>query len=149
LLSESQENKPRFVRPTPPAFLSLVTRAIAKSRAHRYRSADALLQDIEACWAALEDSKTVVISSTTHRDPPQPTPHQGDLADLEEQIRQLEEERQKRRVGAAQTQARESRERAVKEGGGRWAIAIFQQGLGYEERGHALLHARDYENAQA
>jgi WD40 repeat protein/tRNA A-37 threonylcarbamoyl transferase component Bud32 len=150
LLSESEENQPRFVRPTPPAFVSLVTRAIAKSRVRRYPNVDALLHDLEVCWSMLEDTKTVAISSTMRReDSPLTLEPPGEMEELEEQIRRLEEERQKRRVVAAQTQTRERREQAVKEGGGRWATAIFQQGLGCEEQGHAFLRAGDYESAQA
>jgi WD40 repeat protein/serine/threonine protein kinase len=149
LLSQSEDHTPRFARPPPPAFASLVTRAIAKSRARRYRSVDAFLHDLEVCWAALDDAKTVTVSVPTLQELHAPVERPDDVADIEEQIRKLGEERRKRLASTAQTQARESRERAVKDGGGRWATAVFQQALGSEERGHALLRAQDYEGAQA
>ncbi len=149
LRSENGENIPRFMRPTPPAFVSLITRAIAKSRTRRYPGVDVLLQDLEACWAASGDTKTFVISSNGSREDSSPLEKPGNLDDLKKRIRELEEEQHKLLALEAQTQAQESREHAVEDGGGRWATKIFQQGLSCEEQGHALLHARDYEHARA
>lgn len=45
------ENVPTFVEPVSPEFVTLVTRAIARDREHRYQQAADLLRDIETCLA--------------------------------------------------------------------------------------------------
>ena len=62
LLSEAEEHEWHFARSTPPEFTALVTKAIAKSRARRYRHIDEFLRDLEACWKALDNTDTIVTS---------------------------------------------------------------------------------------
>ncbi|MSQ48309.1 MAG: serine/threonine protein kinase [Deltaproteobacteria bacterium] len=54
VLYESQEHIADFSPDTPPVFTAVVTKAIAKSREHRYRTAAQLLRDLEQCRAALK-----------------------------------------------------------------------------------------------
>jgi hypothetical protein len=148
MLSETEEHEPQFVRPTPPAFAALVTKAMAKSRARRYRCVDDFLRDLESCWAALENTGTAIIPMPSRKGEFQTQHKPDDLSEIEAEIQRLKEERQKRLALGVQTQARESREQAVQKGAGRWATALFQQGLGREESGHAYLRDQNYDQAQ-
>src|SRR4029450_10915902 len=47
-----------------------------------------------------------------------------------------------------QAQMQEARERAARAGAGRWAAELFQQGLTWEETGHAHFHDQQYPQAQ-
>jgi signal transduction histidine kinase len=49
VLYEPKEHTPSFAQPTPPAFVALVTNAIAKSRDYRYSRVEDFLRDLEAC----------------------------------------------------------------------------------------------------
>ncbi len=68
VLYDPQENIPNFPDTTPAAFTALVTKAIAKSRQHRYQRISDFLRDLEACQAALRESVPVIGAS------PQTTP---------------------------------------------------------------------------
>lgn len=148
LLSEAEEHEAHFARSTPPEFAALVTKAIAKSRARRYRHIDEFLQDLEACWKALDNTGTIVTSLQSLSSPLPGTKPPPSLSQIDEEIRKLETERQRQLSLVAQTQARESREYAIQDGAGRWATARFQQGLEREESGHALLRDQEFGRAQ-
>ncbi|MBI3801719.1 MAG: hypothetical protein HY268_32720 [Deltaproteobacteria bacterium] len=49
VLYDPQEPEPYFAQPTPPAFVALVTKAIARSHDYRYPRAEDFLRDLEAC----------------------------------------------------------------------------------------------------
>ena len=49
VLYDPEEHEPSFAQPTPPAFVALVTNAIAKSRDYRYSRVEDFLRDLEAC----------------------------------------------------------------------------------------------------
>lgn len=146
VLYEPQENIPSFDRPVPPAFASLITKAIAKARDKRYPRMADLLNDLEACWWALDETKTVVLS--TPNVPPQPEYAQTEIEKIEEQIRQLEEERQRRLLVPLQGQVREAREQAEKEGARQVAEALFEQGLTQERIGEEQGRNHQYVLAQ-
>lgn len=141
VLYEPGENEPRFTRPTPPSFTSLVTKAIAKSRDRRYRRMEDLLHDIELCFASLDEAGTVVIPTPRKEELP---PEQSEIEDLDEQIRKLEAERQRRFAIAARTQAQEARAKAVAAGAGQLAVALLQQGSAKEEAGHAQIQGNNF-----
>ncbi len=141
VLYESADNEPRFSQPTPPAFTALVKKAIAKSRERRYRRMDELLHDIEACFASLGDNKTIVMPAPRKEEPP---PEHSEIEDLNEQIRRLEGERQRRLATAARAQAQDAREKATAAGAGRLAAALLQQGAVKEELGHARMQGNQY-----
>ena len=123
VLYDAQENAPRFDRPAPAAFVELVTKAIAKTRAQRYQRMADLLRDLEAC---------------------QVREHQEELKaqDSEKQGRELEKERQ------LQAQVQESRAQAAQEGAAEWAATLFQQGLAREERARRSLREHSFTAAQ-
>jgi hypothetical protein len=118
-----------------------VTKAIAKSRDRRYRRMEDLLRDIELCFATLDDAGTVVIPTPRKEELP---PEQSEIEDLDEQIRRLETERQRRFAVAARNQAQEAREKAVAAGAGQLALVLLQQGNAKEEAGHAQLQGNNY-----
>lgn len=62
VLYDPQDNLPNFSAATPSAFTALVTKAIAKSRQHRYQRIADFLRDLEACQATLRESPTLVVS---------------------------------------------------------------------------------------
>jgi len=148
VLYETQEHVPQFSRPTSPVFAALITKAIAKSRERRYRRVEDFLRDLDACTAAVDHTEMVVLPAPPTHYASRGEKTQDELKELEAQIRTLEDERRKRLVLSVQTQAREARERAAREGAGKWAAALLQQGLTQEERGHAHLRAREYQPAQ-
>lgn len=143
VLYEPQENIPTFERPAPPAFAALITKAIAKDRDRRYPRMTDLLNDLEACWWALDETKTVVLNTPEHI-PSQPEHEQSAIQKIEEQIRQLEEERQRRLVVALQARVREERERAAKGGARQVAEALFEQGRTQERAGEEHARNRQY-----
>ena len=49
VLYDPEENAPSFAQPTPPGFVALVTKAIAKSRDRRYLRMEDFLHDLQAC----------------------------------------------------------------------------------------------------
>src|SRR5262245_21124336 len=64
VLYDPQENIPNFPDATPAAFTALVTKAIAKSRQHRYQRISDFIHDLEFCQATLRESAPVVVSSS-------------------------------------------------------------------------------------
>ncbi len=130
VLYDTQENEPHFDRRPPAAFADLLTRAIAKSRARRYPSMRELLQDLTP-----EDDDT---GTSIYERPRLPV----EIVD-ERLIRELEDERQRRRILPLQTQAR-----AAREGAAQWTAPLFQEGLTCEERGAQSLRERDFPAAQ-
>jgi serine/threonine protein kinase len=147
VLYDQREHIPYFARQTPPAFVTLVTKAIAKSRDKRYRRMADLLNDLEACWWALDDTRTMILSpqSLNARSPDVPI---GDIAELDDQIRLLEEERLRHTVTAIQGQVRITKEQAERNGARQWASALFEQGLARETEGEAYSRERQYTQAQ-
>ncbi|NOT53746.1 MAG: protein kinase, partial [Deltaproteobacteria bacterium] len=147
VLYDPQENIPAFDRPVPPAFAAVVTKAIAKDRAKRYPRMADLSRDLEACWLALDETKTVALSTP----PPavsQPVQERSEIEKIEAQIRQLEEERQRRMVTSLQSQVREARTRAEQEGARQVAAALFEQGLVEEGAGEEHVRHQQYALAQ-
>jgi hypothetical protein len=147
VLDDTRENEPHFTRPAPPAFAALVTKAIAKARSKRYRTMADLLRDVDECRSALEDTKTVLLPGPGRSKAPSEEARDS-VEDLEEQIRRLEEERQRRLVASVRAQAREARERAERERAAERAAALFQQGLTREEQAHKHLREGHYSLAQ-
>ncbi len=148
VLDDTRENEPHFTRPAPPAFAALVTKAIAKARSKRYRTMADLLRDLDECRSALEETKTVLLPMPGGGKSPVEEA-QDSVEDLEEQIRKLEEERQRRLVSSLRTQVREAGERAGREGAAERASALFQQGLALEEQANEHFRHNNYPLAQA
>lgn len=147
VLHDQREHTPYFARQTLPAFVTLVTKAIAKSRDKRYRRMADFLNDLEACWWALDDTRTMIMP------PLSPSPrladaHPGDIAELDEQIRRLEEERQRHTVAAIQGQVHLAKEQAERTGARQWAVALFEQGLARETAGDGHNGEQRYTQAQ-
>ena len=69
VLYDPQENIPNFPDSTPAAFTALVTKAIAKSRQHRYQRISDFIHDLEFCQATLRESVVVVSSSQPNSTP--------------------------------------------------------------------------------
>ena len=149
VLYDNKENEPHFDRPPPAAFADLLTHAIAKSRTRRYPGMRELLQALEACRslsAEGDETGTLILPGPEREETKNKEAPADD--DLERQIRELEEERQRRRIVPLQTQARDARERAAREGAADWAATLLQQGLTSEERGAKSLQERDFTAAQ-
>lgn len=147
VLYDPQENIPAFDRPVPPAFAAVVTKAIAKDRDKRYPRMADLSRDLEACWLTLDETKTVALFTP----PPavsQPVQERSEIEKIEAQIRQLEEERQRRMVTSLQSQVREARTRAEQEGARQVAAALFEQGLAQEGAGEEHVRHQQYALAQ-
>jgi predicted Ser/Thr protein kinase len=147
VLYEPREHEPYFARQTLPAFVSLVTKAIAKSRDKRYRRMADLLNDLEACWWALDDTKTIILPPQGIK-PRQSEGTSGDSVELEEQVHHLEEERQRHAIVATQGQVRNAKEQAEREGARQWAPTLFEQGLAQEAKGEEQRRERQYREAQ-
>ncbi|HXG20045.1 MAG TPA: protein kinase [Methylomirabilota bacterium] len=147
VLYDVQEHEPVFPRPAPQAFLTLVTRMIAKSRDSRYRTIEEVVHDLDACDGNADATERIVAPPpTTRLSSVEKT--RDEVKELEEQIRKLEEERQKRLVFAAQVRAQEARDRATQAGAGQWALDLFQHALSQEEEGRARLRDQQYARAQ-
>ncbi len=148
VLYDTQEHEPYFSRPTPPEFVELVRKAIARSRVKRYTNMKDFLNALEACWSTLDETKTMilptlgsVISLPENRDP-------VDVEQIEEEIRRLQAERQRLIVTTTQRQVQDAREQAERESAQQWAPEFFQQGLSQEEEGEARLRDQAYGLAQ-
>ncbi|MBI3247053.1 MAG: protein kinase [Deltaproteobacteria bacterium] len=148
VLYNDQDHLPVFSRPASPAFVALVTKAIAKSRDHRYQNMEELLQDLNTCeeTGPVDATERIVLPPATHFSSGGQT--KDEVKDLEEQIRKLEEERQRRLVSALQAKVHEARERAAQAGAARWASVLFQEGLSWEEGGNSRLRAQEYLRTQ-
>jgi len=147
VLYDPQENEPQFTRPASPPFVSVVTKAIAKSRERRYKHVGEFLQDLEACRTTVSDSGPLV-APTSVREDLQSRGDKSEVEDLEERIRQLEEERQKRLAFALGDQVREAREKAASEGASQSAVTLFQRALALEEKGEEHSRAGNYSLAR-
>jgi len=147
VLYDAQENEPKFDRSAPPEFVALLTKTMAKARAKRYPRMADLLNDLEACWWALDETKTIVLS-TPDREEPQSEPARNEIEEIEAQIRGLEEERQRRILTALQGQVREAKERAEKAGARQVAATLFEQGIAQETSGEGHNQNRQYPFAQ-
>jgi WD40 repeat protein len=148
VLYDPQENIPVFPRPTSSSFVALVSKAIVKARRQRYHTVEEFLQDLDACDVNADATERIVLpAAATNVSFADKT--KDAVKELEEQIRKLEEERQKRLALSAQAQAQEARERAAQAGAGRWELALFQDGLAREETGHAHFREQQYSEAQA
>jgi tetratricopeptide (TPR) repeat protein len=149
VLHEPREHEPYFARPTPPAFVAVITKAIAKAREKRYRRMADLLNDLEACWWALDETRTIALQIPKLAKPPTaPAPEEDDVAAIEAQLRTLTEERQKRAAALLQTQAKKTREQAERVDAKRWATAVFDQGVTQHERGEGYWREGQYPAAQ-
>ena len=62
VLHDPQEHVAYFTRPTPAAFTTFVTKAIAKSRGRRYRRVEDLLRDLDTCLAPLKTVSPPVVA---------------------------------------------------------------------------------------
>src|SRR5262249_35856947 len=56
-----EENVPHFDPPAPKEFVTLVTRSIAKSRAHRYQRMEEFLQAVDRCRSGLPENTETII----------------------------------------------------------------------------------------
>jgi eukaryotic-like serine/threonine-protein kinase len=121
---DPQEHELAFTRGTPAEFVALVARAVAKGREKRYRRMAEFLRDL--------DTRGL------------PGEH-GAITAPEAQIHKFEEERKRRLVLQLQAQVQESKEKAAREGAGRWASTLFQQGCTQEESGREHLRERHYD----
>jgi len=147
VLYDVQEHEPVFPRPAPQAFLSLVTKMIAKSRDSRYHTIEEVARDLDACGVNADATERILAPSpTTRLSSAEKT--REEVKELEEQIRKLEEERQKRLAFAVQVRAQEARDRATQAGAGQWALDLFQHALSQEEEGRARLRDQQYARAQ-
>ncbi len=104
VLDEPQENEPRFNRPTPKAFSELITKAIAKSRATRYRTVAEFLKDLETYQSQIVDSEAETISMPAPDSGGPPSQKVHELEAREEKARNLEEEFERLRQEALHTQ---------------------------------------------
>lgn len=149
VLYDPEDNVPRFNRGAPPAFVKLLTRAIAKHRQDRYQRAEELLRDLDACRSETEGDETATIIWTTpEKSEPRGEPGRGEIEDIEEQIRELEEEKRRRLLSTLQTEARQAREKAARDGAPERAAALFQEGLAAEESAGQRARGKDYTLAQ-
>ncbi len=159
VLHDAREHAPSFPRPTPSSFVELVRRAIAKSRAKRYAKMIDFMNALEACWSTLDETKTIVlptrgsVASLPEKRAPvdveKPEKRAPvDVEKIEEQIRQLQAERQRLFVVTTQRQARDAKEQAMRHSAQQWALEFFQQGLSQEEEGEARLRDQHYSLAQ-
>ncbi len=132
---DPEEHDPRFPRNTPAEFATLVWKAIAKSRSHRYQRMEDLLHDVERCRRlgiekrSGDTLETVVVPPEGLR-------------------RRRQEEEQRATTLKLQKEAAEAREKAVREGAGEWAATLFQQGVQHEEEGAKRVQDRNYFPAQ-
>jgi serine/threonine protein kinase len=146
---DPQEYELSFKRGTPAEFVGVVTRAVAKTREKRYRRMAELLRDLDTCGFALDETTpSVLLPVPTSAESPPPG-DQDDLPTAEAQIHRLEEERERRLVLQLQARVRESKEKAAREGAGRLASTLFQQGCAREESGCEHLRERHYAKARA
>ena len=177
VLNDEREHDPYFARPTMPEFVGLVKKAIAKSRDRRYRRMADLLNDLEACWWALDEekTKTIFLNGPIAVKPfvPQPPPpangptKQGadesrgatsdhsasqlgvqDLDAIDAEIRRLQGERQRLAILSLQTTVREAREVAEQTGALQWAPVEFAQGRTQEDNANTHLRETQYALAQ-
>ncbi len=177
VLSDEREHEPYFARPTMPEFVGLVKKAIAKSRDRRYRRMADFLNDLEACWWALDGDKTrtvgfggsapvkpsVPLPQSSARETPkqsheqskaatieQPPAQQGkqDLDAIDAEIRRLQEERQRLAVLPLQTAVKAAREDAEQAGAVQWAHALFEQGQAQEDEANTHFREAQYALAQ-
>jgi serine/threonine protein kinase len=145
VLSDPREYEPYFARSTPAAFVSLVKKSIAKTREKRYRGMADFLNDLEACWWALDETRTVVLQppAVVQASTP-PLPAQESLADIEAQLHQLTKERQRRAATSSQAQVKEVRTQAERVDAQRWAATVFAQGVDRQKRGDVSFHDQHY-----
>lgn len=114
VLYDLEEHEPMFPRPALPAFVALVKKAIAKSRDRRHRTIEEFLRELDACDAVNVDvTDRIILPSPATFFSFGGNTREG-VKELEEQIRRLEEERQRRLALSAQAQARETHERAAR-----------------------------------
>lgn len=149
VLYDPQENEPQFTRPAPQPFVALVTKAIAKSREQRYRRIEELLQDLEVCRGSTspDGGAPVFVPPPTREEPPS-SAEKSEVAELDERIRQLEEERHRRLALSLSEQVKEAREKAAGEGASQWAATLFQRALALEENGGEQLRGGNSSGAR-
>lgn len=148
VLYDEQEHLPVFPRQASPAFVALVTKAIAKFRDRRYQNMEELLQDLNTCeeTGPVDATERIMLPPATHFSSGGQT--KDEVKELEEQIRKLEEERQRRLVSALQAKVHAVREQAAQAGAARWVSVLFQEGLSWEEGGNSRLRSQEYLRAQ-
>ncbi|MGH6635195.1 MAG: protein kinase domain-containing protein [Gammaproteobacteria bacterium] len=123
-----------FKEPTPAEFAMLVRRTIAKTPAQRYRRMADLLSDLEACRSTLDETTSGIgpVGTTMGLSP---KGLNTDVTLHETQFHELAEERERRLAVQLQAKARESREKAVREGAGQLAPNPFKEGCEREQAG--------------
>ena len=147
LLYNPQELTPSFSRPTPQAFISFVTNAIAKDRNKRYSRMADFLNALESCWSVLDETKTQVLTAPEVFSV-QPELGRDRIEEVGEQIHKLEQERQVYLITLMQRQVREARAQAEKAGAPQWASSLFTEAGALEEKGEASLRETHYAAAQ-
>ncbi len=140
-LLHTDEYELSFKEPTPPEFVVLVRRSLAKARARRYRWMADLLSDLEACSSIVDEITPYVVPLA----PTSSSPH--DVTELEKQIHELAEERERRLTVQLQDGARENREKAVREGAEQLAANLFEEACAREEA--AVEHVRQRQFSRA
>jgi len=126
-----------FREPTRTEFVALVRRTIAKTPARRYRRMADLLSDLEACRIALDKTTAGMVSAVSR------SALNTDVTLLEAQLQESGAERERRLSVQLQAKARDSREKAAREGAGQLAPKLFKEGCAREQIG--LEHLRQHE----
>lgn len=147
-VAELEDHEPLFPRLAPREFRTFITKAIAKSPSRRYQRIEEFLHDLDVCWNALDQTNTIIAPVSSLSAPPRDSQPEHNLTGIEEKDHELTKERQRQLCLAAQTQAQESRERAIQNEAGRWAPVVFQQGLEREARSLAFLRRHEFVQAQ-
>ncbi len=136
-----------FKEPTPAQFAMLVRRAIAKTPAQRYRRMADLLSDLEACRATLDET-TMSIGSVGTAIGVSPNRMDTDITLLATQVHESAEKRDWRLAVQLQAEARESREKAIREGAAQLAPNPFKEGCEREQAGLEHLRQDQFSLAQ-
>lgn len=134
-----QENEPVFSSGTPVEFRTLIKKSIIKSLADRYQNMSEFLNDLEVCWSRNVETK----------EPAQlPELNPDNITDLDEHIRKLELEKQKRAASSSQTDCRDAREKALREEADQLTREVFLEGCRQESAGADFLNQKDYPGAR-
>ena len=136
----AEKNEPHFSRPTPPEFVQLITKAIAKSRAQRYRSIEDFLSDLDACWKTFGDQTVRLLTQREQAQPSSPEEAEEESDGPIDEVAAWS----RKQVLATKTQALEARKRAAQAGADSWALDLLQEGLAHEESGNQKLREKSY-----
>ncbi len=152
MLYDSTPLTPEFSHPVPPGVEALVKRAIQRDPAERYPSTAELLKALDRCVATLgehDDGKTIVTSRGSLKETQDEAGH-DDVSDdeLEQRIRRLEVERQRRLVQSSRARVDAARERARAARGPELAATAFDQAAARETEASAALEHSQYLKAR-